>query len=272
MPMPRKKIADAPTEEKARTPQARTQAIKPDSPKKTRTRAATKPKRSYTPTQKTPVTTPLRRQSQEQSGAGAIAQPSARTSAQAPVFLHRSMGAMACFVYGAVICLVGTIGIGLLLGLVVLPPLIAQFADSSYSHAAPLPKSDGSKVQSPAASEQVGNEQAQEYGFYGTLLSKEEDVLTVQELLPPLPLEREEGLTPTAKTFIVRVTPETSYTHQKPRAKDDLTSPLFTPVEGSLEELLPRIYLFVNTPDDPSTIDTVTASHVLYSELSPFTE
>lgn len=261
--MPRKKVTDAPIEERAQTPKAHAKKPKSTSAKKTSTRATAKPK---------PLTTSTNQHSDEKILAGALAQPTARPLVQAPVVAQNSMSAMACFVYGAVICLVGTIGIGLLLGLVVLPPLVAQVTSPSYSYAAPLSGSGDSELQSPAASEQIGNEQAQEYGFYGTLLSKEESVLTVQELLPPLPLEGEKGLTPTAKTFIVRVTPETTYTHQKPRAQNDLTSPLFSPIDGSLEELAPRVYVFVNTPDDTSTADTVTASHVLYSELSPFAQ
>lgn len=260
---PRKKATGTPTEESVRTSKTPAKKPKSTSAKKTSARATAKPK---------PLTTSTNQQSEEKIVARAITQPIAGPSDQVPRVARHSMNAMTCFVYGAVICLVGTIGIGLLLGFAVLPPLVAQVTSPSYSHRALLSGSDRGELQSPAASEQIDNQQAQEYGFYGILLAREESVLTVQELLPPLPLEGEEELTPTEKTFLVRITPQTTYTHQKPRAQDDLTSPLFSPVEGSLEELAPRVYVFVNTPDDPTTSDMITASHVLYSELSPFTE
>ena len=189
----------------------------------------------------------------------------------APVASRRAMSSIECFFYGGVICLVGTIALGLLLGLVVLPPLVAKYAQ--YSYAAPMPDGDPGTLQSPTVSQQIerqNNEPA--YGFYGTLLSKEADVLTVQELLPPLPLEKESAPQPTQKIFIVRVNNATEYTHQKPRGKDNLTAPLFSPEQGSLEQMSPNMYVFVNTTNDPTGNDTVDSSHILYSELSPFSE
>ncbi|MEK7123161.1 MAG: hypothetical protein AAB855_04900, partial [Patescibacteria group bacterium] len=183
----------------------------------------------------------------------------------------RSMSAMACFIYGAVVCLVGTIGLGLLLGLVVLPPLVEQYSAQARSSEALLSTTNTTPPQLPTAPQETEQQQEQ-YGFYGTLLSKEENVLTVQELLPPLPLEEGADLSPSAKTFVVRVDAQTEYTHQKPREESDLTAPLFSPVQGSLDAISNSAYLFVNTREDPAVNDTVSAAHVVYSELSPFAE
>lgn len=172
--------------------------------------------------------------------------------------------------YGGVVCLVGTVALGLLLGLAILPPLVTSYEQSQYSYAAPLSPNFPSSQSPQTDGADPGTGADVEYGFYGTLLSREENVLMVQELFPPLPLE--EKAVRTAKTFVVRVSENTEYTHQRQRADDDITAPLFSPESGLLEDIKEQAYVFVSTPDNPEQSDTVTATHVIYSEQSPFTE
>lgn len=185
----------------------------------------------------------------------------------------RAMTSNECFLYGGVVCLVGTIALGLLLGFVILPPLFAKFQSSQYSYAAPLTGGDPASLTLPSSVPQSdGVPEQEEFGFYGTVLSKEKDVVMVQELLPPLPLEKSEEKPGSAKTFVVRVSEGTEYTYQKPREKDNVTAPLFTPEPGSLDQIKDTMFVFVSSGDDPEKMETVQAQHVLYSELSPFAE
>lgn len=170
-------------------------------------------------------------------------------------------------------CLVGTITLGLLLGFVILPPLVAKFQSSQYSYAAPLTGSDPASLTLPSAIPQNDAvPEQEEFGFYGTVLSREKDVVVVQELLPPLPLEKSGEKPGTVKTFVVRVSEGTEYTYQKPREKDNVTAPLFAPEPGSLDQMKEKMFVFVSSGDDPEKTETVQAQHVLYSELSPFAE
>lgn len=170
-------------------------------------------------------------------------------------------------------CLAGTITLGLLLGFVILPPIVAKFQSSQYSYAAPL---SGNNPATPTLPSTVAQNDSipeqEEFGFYGTILSKEKDVVIVQELLPPLPLERGEEKPRQAKAFVVRVSADTEYTYQNPREKDNLTAPLFAPEPGSLDQMKEGMFVFVSSGDDPEKIETVSAQHMLYSELSPFAE
>lgn len=185
----------------------------------------------------------------------------------------RAMTSTECFLYGGVVCLVGTIALGLLLGFVILPPFVAKFQPSQYSYAAPLTGNDPASLALPSAVPQNdGVPEQEEFGFYGTILSKEKDVVMVQELLPPLPLEKSEEKPGPAKTFVVRVSEGTEYTYQKPREKDNVTAPLFTPEPGSLDQMKKKMFVFVSSEDDPEKMETVQAQHILYSELSPFAE
>ncbi len=175
----------------------------------------------------------------------------------------KTMSAIQCFVYGGAVCLFGALVLGLFLGFIVLPPLFNQEAGQT-------PQS-GATQQAPTAvqpSAQQAAPQQQQFGFYGTLLSKEKDVMIVKELQSPLPLEKTQAQNP--KTYVVRVAPETEYTHQKPRAETDSSSPLFTPENGSLDDIKIGMFIFVSTLDDTNTTETVKAAHVLYSEKSPF--
>lgn len=183
---------------------------------------------------------------------------------------NKSMSSLQCFTYGGTICLIGTVSLGLLLGFVVIPPLAASYEQSQISYAAtPALSPDSSSLKLPQT-EGLSNAAAQsvEYGFYGTLLSKEENVLMVQELLPPLPLE--EQSTATEKAFVVRVSEQTAYTHQRQRAANNSTAPLFSPESGLLENIKEQMYVFVSTRDNPENTDTVEAAHIIYSEDSPF--
>lgn len=171
-------------------------------------------------------------------------------------------GALQCFVYGGSVCLLGVVALGLFLGFIVLPPLFNQ----------QQPETLGAVQQNPTVAAQPSAQQAepqqQQFGFYGTLLSKEKDILIVKELLNPLPLEKARTQNP--KTYVVRVAPETEYTYQKPRAESDTSSPLFTPEKGIVDAIQPGMFIFVSTFDDTNTTETVKAAHVLYSEKSPF--
>lgn len=185
----------------------------------------------------------------------------------------RAMTSTECFLYGGVVCLVGTIALGLLLGFVILPPFVAKFQSSQYSYAAPLTGNDPATLTLPSTVQQNdGVPEQEEFGFYGTILSKEKDVVMVQELLPPLPLEKSEEKPGPAKTFVVRVSEGTEYTYQKPREKDNVTAPLFTPEPGSLDQMKEKMFVFVSSGDDPEKMETVQAQHILFSELSPFAE
>lgn len=185
-----------------------------------------------------------------------------------------------CLFYGGIATLVGTIALGLLVGLVILPTFIAQLqkfalksGDSQYSYAAPLTGGDPAALSLPGTTPQSnGVPEQEEFGFYGTVLSKEKDVVVVQELLPPLPLEKSEEKPKATKTFVVRVRDGTEYTYQKPREKDNVTAPLFTPEPGSLDQMKESMFVFVSSGDDPEKTETVQAQHILYSELSPFAE
>lgn len=172
-----------------------------------------------------------------------------------------TMGTMQCFVYGGAVCLLGVVALGLFLGFIVLPPLFNHEVQQS---AAPAVQTNQVAVQpsvQPTPSQQ-------QFGFYGTLLSKEKDVLIIKELLSPLPLEKTAPQNP--KTYVVRVTPETEYTYQKPRAEQDTTSPLFTPEKGTIDAIQTGMFIFISTFDDTNATETVKAAHVLYSEKSPF--
>lgn len=230
---------------------------------------------------RTTIKTPtLKRAAQmQQSTTGLTAQtptqaPLPEKKSTAPAPRQHMMTTTECFIYGGVVCLVGTIGFGLLLGLVVLPPIISKFEQSQYSYAAPLDAFSPTELQSPAVSAQTDeNIENPEYGFYGTLLSREENVLMIQELLQPLPLEGQSSQTQKqARTFAVRVNDETEYTHQRPRDEKNLTDPLFSPESGALEELNAAMYVFVSSQEDPENTDTINANHILYSEKSPFAE
>lgn len=244
------------------------------------------PRRKATPAQaaptpkKAPRRTPMARKKKAVSPAVSDVAPRAEPRQSVPPAPHvraqektRAMTSTECFLYGGVVCLVGTIALGLLLGFIILPPVIAKFQSSQYSYAAPLTGNDPAALTLPSTVPQSdGVPEQEEFGFYGTILSKEKDVVMVQELLPTLPLEKSEKKPEPTKTFVVRVSEGTEYTYQKPRGKDNLTAPLFTPEPGSLDQMKESMFVFVSSGDDPEKTETVQAQHVLYSELSPFAE
>lgn len=204
-------------------------------------------------------------------------EPMTRESAsQHSVFQQAKRCAMTtneCFVYGGVVCLVGTVALGLLLGFVVLPPIVDKYEQSRFTSAPPVSAGDPASLQLPSSAQKTGDlPESSDYGFYGTLLSKDNGVLTVKELLPPLPLEKDAKPQTEPRTFVVRVTDATAYTYQRPRDKDNTTAPLFSPEEGLFDNLKKDMFIFVNTKDNPDETETVGANHVLYSELSPFAE
>ena len=86
-----------------------------------------------------------------------------------------------------------------------------------------------------------------------------------------VPLEKKSSA-PQAKTFAVRVSDKTGYTYQKPRDEKDTTAPLFAPEEGKVENLKAGMFVFVATSEDLTKTETLTASHILYSEKSPFAQ
>lgn len=169
--------------------------------------------------------------------------------------------------YGGLVCLIGTIALGILLSILVLAPIGTRMEQSQ----APLPLQN-QQVNSPDNTTAPLNTDTQgSNGFYGTLLSKDNGVLIVKELNPSLPLEEKSANTAT-KTFAVSVSDKTGYTHQRPRDEKDVSAPLFTPEEGTFDNLKAGMYVFIATADDTLTAETVTASHILYSENSPFAE
>ncbi|MDP2631058.1 MAG: hypothetical protein Q8P56_06680 [Candidatus Uhrbacteria bacterium] len=175
------------------------------------------------------------------------------------------MSSAQCLMYGGLICLAGTVALGLLLSILVLAPLGTRIEQSQK----PIPPQEqGARV--PADTETQSDTQNSN-GFYGTLLSKDNGVLIVKELNPSLPLEKKSADTAT-KTFAVSVSDKTGYTHQRPRDGQDVSAPLFTPEAGTFDNLKTGMYVFIATADDTSQTETVTASHVLYSENSPFAE
>jgi len=182
------------------------------------------------------------------------------------------MSSAQCFLYGGLVCLAGTIILGLFLGFIVLAPLATQYEQTHSTSLAPaanqaqaLNELENTVAQTAPSATQNEN------GFYGTLLSQDNGVLMVKELNPSLPLEKKS--TPSQeKTFAVKISDKTGYTYQRPRDEKNSAAPLFTPEQGQLTNLKQGMYVFVSTPDDTSKAETVTASHILYSEKSPFAE
>lgn len=230
----------------------------PTVPRKPRTKKSPAPRNTNTSTQSPELTT------RESTPERSVFQQAKRCA----------MTTNECFVYGGVVCLVGTIVLGLLLGLVVLPPVIEKYEQSRFTYAAPVSAEDPTSLPLPSSAQKIGDlPESSDYGFYGTLLSKDAGVLTIKELLPPLPLE--DGApsgNALPRTFVVRVSDATAYTHQRPRDNDNTTAPLFSPEEGLFDNLKKDMFVFVNTKDNPDETETMGANHVLYSELSPFAE
>lgn len=177
---------------------------------------------------------------------------------------------MQCFLYGGLVCIAGTVVLGLFLSIVVIIPLGSRLEQTRI--AAGPAQQNGSQalneleqtIAQPSASSAQN-----ENGFYGTLLSKDTGVLMVQEFDSSLPLEKK-SVGQETKTFAVRLSDKTGYTYQRPRDGSNLSAPLFTPEAGSFENLKTGMYVFVATSDDISRTETLTASHILYSEESPF--
>lgn len=231
-------------------------------------------RRKKTATTKKPKPTAAKKLRQQKTSV-VSATPLEKTAAPQfnPPTPKRAMSTMACFVYGCVVCLMGTVALGLLLGFVLLPPLVATFEQSQYSYAAPATSEDPAVLKLPSAAETSGAlPQEQTYGFYGTLLSKDSGVLMVKELIPPLALENKTQQQPESKTFIVRISDQTAYTYQRPQGELNPASPLFAPEEGGFDSLKKDMFVFVNTKDDPEKMENLNADHILYSELSPFAE
>lgn len=177
------------------------------------------------------------------------------------------MSSAQCFIYGGLICLAGTIALGILLSVLVLAPIDTRMERSQ----SPLPLRDQQTSASDNTTTSPDTDTQNSNGFYGTLLSKDNGVLIVKELNPSLPLEEKSTDTAT-KTFAVSVSDKTGYTYQRPRDGKDVSAPLFTPEEGTFDNLKAGMYVFIATADDTLTTETVTASHILYSENSPFAE
>lgn len=179
------------------------------------------------------------------------------------------MSSAQCFIYGGLVCLAGTIALGILLSALVLTPIGTRMEQSQN----PLPlQLQGQPTSISDSTTTLPDTDTQDSnGFYGTLLSKDNGVLIVQELNPSLPLEKKSTDT-TTKTFAVSVSDKTGYTYQRPRDESDVLAPLFTPETGTFDNLKTDMYVFIATADDTSTAETVIASHILYSEKSPFAE
>ena len=184
------------------------------------------------------------------------------------------MSSAQCFLYGGLICIVGTVILALFLSIVVLAPLGTRIENSrietpvatNNAQSEALGDMEKTIAQGTDGSLQENN------GFYGTLLSKDKGVLMVKELNPSLPLEEKTSKPAEAKTFVVRVSDKTGYTYQHPGDGKDASVPLFTPEEGAFDNLKEGMYVFVATSDDTTKTETLTASHILYSEKSPFAE
>lgn len=179
-----------------------------------------------------------------------------------------------CLLYGGLICLVGTVALALLLSIVVLTPLGTRIENSRIATPIATNNAQGEALNDLEKTiAQPADDSLQESnGFYGTLLSKDDGVLVAKELNPSLPLEENTQKPAEAKTFVVRVSTKTGYTYQHPRDDKDASAPLFVPEEGALDDLKIGMFIFVATSDDTTQTETLTASHILYSEKSPFAE
>ncbi len=177
------------------------------------------------------------------------------------------MNSAQCFIYGGLVCLAGTIALGILLSILVLAPIGTRMEQSQN----PLPLQGQPTTVSDSTTALPDTDPQDSNGFYGTLLSKDNGILIIRELNPSLPLETKSADTAT-KTFAVSVSDKTGYTHQRPRDDKDVSAPLFTPEAGTFDNLKTGMYVFIATADDTSKTETVTASHILYSEKSPFAE
>jgi len=184
------------------------------------------------------------------------------------------MSSAQCFLYGGLICIVGTVALALFLSIVVLAPLGTRIEQSrSQAQVSATDSQDQALNDLEKTITQPADADTKESnGFYGTLLSKDKGVLMVKELAPSLPLEEKANAPTGTKTFVVRVSDKTGYTYQHPRDEKDASAPLFAPEEGTLDNMKTGMYIFVATSDDTKKTETLNATHILYSEKSPFAE
>ncbi len=96
-------------------------------------------------------------------------------------------------------------------------------------------------------------------GFYGTVISNTNNILSIQEILPTKQLGY--------RIFKVRGGNTTIYTYQKPT--EDQKAP-FIASTGKFENIKKDMFVFGLTSDNPATIGIITATNITYSEKSPF--
>lgn len=104
-------------------------------------------------------------------------------------------------------------------------------------------------------------------GFYGKVMKRNGQTVTVQQLLPPT---TPGGKLTEGKTYTVTADEKISYVNQKKTQAAKPGEPPFTPEPGSLAGLVKGLFVYIETSDDIAGKTAVTANQVMYSVESPF--